>query len=397
MACCTYDGLVRTAAAVLLVSLVASCAPASAPAAKRPSPSATPSASAPASPTPSSTPLGPPGPFTYAMATVAGGLTVPWALDFAPDGAIWLTERGGTVRVIRNGALVAAPAATLRVYAQAGCEGGLLGIAVRPPDAYLFYTYSGAGGPANRISRFTMAGDALTDEKVVLDGLPAGTCYHDGGRLRFGPDGLLYFTTGEGFVAARAADRNNQAGKILRIKPDGTGLELVAWGFRNPEGLAWDAAGHLYAASNGPTGDLGLCCHDELDLVQVGGFYGWPAWAADTRTSYGQGSLPDRIPPLAESGTSTWAPSGIAFYASAPGQRAALYMAELRGEVLRRFILDPSDPAKVTAQEVVMEGQGRLRDVVPGPDGCLYVTTSNRDSRGSPRSGDDRVLKLCPR
>ena len=390
----------RTAAVALLAMLLVACAPggsAARPSARPPSPSAR-AASPSASPSASPTELAPPGPFNYTVATVAEGLVVPWALDFAPDGAIWLTERGGTVRVIRNGALVAAPALSLHVMAQAGCEGGLLGIALHAPDAYLFYTYSGGGGPTNRISRFTMAGDTLTDEKVILDGLPAGSCYHDGGRLRLGPDGLLYFTTGEGFVASRAADRNNQAGKIFRVKSDGSGLEMVAWGFRNPEGLAWDPAGHLYAASNGPTGDLGLCCHDELDLIQPGQhFYGWPAWAANTRTSYGQGALPDRVPPLAESGGSTWAPSGIAFFAASAGQRPALYMATLKGESLRRFIIDPADPAKVTAQEVVFEGQGRLREVVAGPDGCLYLTTSDRDGRGSPRPGDDRVLKLCPR
>lgn len=381
---------------MLLATLVTACAPAAASPSQPRSAAPTASLSA-APPAPSPSALGAPGPFNYTVATVATGLAVPWALDFAPDGAVWLTERGGTVRVIRNGALVPGPALTLRVLAQSGCEGGLLGIALRPPDAYLFYTYSGAAGPTNRISRFTVSGDTLTDEKVVLDGLPGGACYHDGGRLRFGPDGRLYFTTGEGFVAARAADRNSQAGKILRMQPDGTGLEMVAWGFRNPEGLAWDPAGHLYAASNGPTGDLGLCCHDELDLIQPGGFYGWPAWAAGTRTSYGQGSLPDRIPPVAESGSATWAPSAIAFYASAADQRPALFMAELKGGALRRFVFDPADPARVTAQEIVLEGQGRLREVVAGPDRCLYLTTSDRDGRGTPNAGDDRLLKLCPR
>ena len=115
---------------------------------------------------------------------------------------------------------------------------------------------------------------------MLLDGIPGGTCYHFGGRIKFSPDGLLYVTTGEGFVAGRAADPNNLSGKILRMHEDGSGREVFAWGFRNPQGLAFDSGGRLYASNNGPTGDLGLCCHDEVDLVQQGGFYGWPEWAA---------------------------------------------------------------------------------------------------------------------
>jgi glucose/arabinose dehydrogenase len=299
------------------------------------------------------------------------------------------------VRVVRGGALLPNPALTLNVVTQSGCEGGLLGIAVREPYVYLYYTYAGAGGNANRVSRFTMEADRLASEQVLLDGIPGGACYHFGGRIKFGPDGWLYLTTGEGFIASRAADPNNLNGKILRIHEDGSGREIFAWGFRNPQGIAFDAEGRLFASNNGPTGDLGLCCHDEVDLVQQGGFYGWPAWAGNLRTSY-QGSLPPRIPPMAESGSDVWAPSGITLYAPAKDQRATLLVTELRGQVLRRFLLDAANPAVVAAQEVVLQGQGRLRDVVAGPDGCLYVLTSNRDTRGSPQASDDRLLKLCP-
>lgn len=388
----------RLALAAALLTACAPGGPAPRPVAHSPSPAPT-SAPSPPGPSPVPAALAEPGAFNYALTVAAGGLTVPWAVDFAPDGAAWITERPGTVRVLRDGNLAAAPALTLAVVAQPGCEGGLLGLALKAPSAYVYYTRAGAGGPVNRISRFTMEGDRLTGEQVVLDGIPAGSCYHDGGRLKFGPDGLLYFTNGEGFVAARAADPGGLSGKVMRLHPDGTGLEMVGWGFRNPQGLAWDGAGRLYASSNGPTGDLGLCCHDELDLVRDRAFYGWPDWAGTQRTSFG-GSLPARVPPLAESGSTTattWAPSGLAFFAGARGERPALFMAELKGEALRRFVLDPSDPAKVLSSDVVMQGQGRLRDVVAGPDGCLYVTTSDRDGRGSPRAGDDRLLRLCPR
>jgi len=331
--------------------------------------------------------------------SVAQELVAPWAIDFAKDGSAWLTERPGRVRVIRNGRLLTDPAVTISVATANGCEDGLLGIAIGEPYVYVYYTYSGSGGNTNRVSRFSISGDKLVSEQVLVDGIPGGTCYHFGGRLKLGPDGWLYFTTGEGFVASRAADPNSLSGKVMRVHVDGSGREVVAWGFRNPQGLAFDSMGRLYVSNNGPTGDLGLCCNDEVDLVQRGGFYGWPEWAASTRTSYPQGSLPAaRIPPVAESGRSTaWAPSGMTFYAPSRDEMPTLLLAELKGEALRRLVIDPADPAKVTSQEIVLQGQGRLRDAVAGPDGCLYLLTSNRDSRGTPRPGDDQVLKLCPR
>ena len=384
------------AAGLLALALMTACSsgsqakPAtSARTSSSPAAAASPSASA------TTAPLKAPGPFHYTTATVAQDLVAPWSLDFAKDGAIWLTERPGRVRVIRNGALVGDPALTLSVYTVSGCEGGLLGLAVKEPYVYLYYTYN--GGAANRVSRFTNAGDKLSSEQVLLDNIPGGTCYHYGGRIKFGPDGLLYVSTGEGFVAARAADRNNLSGKILRMHDDGSGQEVFAWGFRNPQGLAFDAAGHLYVSSNGPTGDLGLCCHDEVDYVQQGAFYGWPAFAGGTRTSFGQGSLPNRAGPLAESGGSTvWAPSGMAFFPASKGEQPTLFLAELKGTSLRRFVIDAADPNRVNAQEIVFGGAGRLRDAEAGPDGCLYVLTNNRDSRGTPGAGDDKIVKLCP-
>jgi aldose sugar dehydrogenase len=393
----SVSGVLRRAAVVLLSALtVAACAGGSGGKAQsRPTVSASANVTEPATPAPT---LGPPSALQLTQQAVAQNLVAPWGLSFAGDGAIWLTERPGRVRVIRNGQLLADPALTLQVATGTGCEDGLLGIAVQQPYAFLYYTYAGSGGNVNRVSRFTIAGDRLTSEQVLVDGIPGGACYHFGGRLKVGADGWVYFTTGEGFVASRAADPNGLSGKILRVHPDGTGREVYAWGFRNPQGLAFDASGRLYASSNGPTGDLNLCCRDEVDLVQQGGFYGWPEWAATTRTSYPQGSLPAaRVPPIAESGDSTvWAPSGMTFYAPKASERQTLILAELRGETLRRFVIDPADPAKVTSQEIVLQGKGRLRDAVAGPDGCLYVLTSNRDTRGTPRSGDDQVLKLCP-
>jgi glucose/arabinose dehydrogenase len=388
--------VLRRAFPVLLAVLtVAACGGGGSGAKSAATPSARPSPAATATAVPT---LAPPGALQLTQQAVAQNLVAPWALAFAADGAIWLTERPGRVRVVRNGQLLADPALTLQVATGSGCEDGLLGIAVQGPSAFLYYTYAGSGGNTNRVSRFTISGDKLTSEQVLVDGIPGGACYHFGGRLKLGPDGWLYFTTGEGYVASRAADPNGLNGKILRVHTDGSGREVYAWGFRNPQGLAFDAAGRLYASSNGPTGDLNLCCRDEVDLVQQGGFYGWPEWAATTRTSFPQGSLPAaRVPPIAESGDSTvWAPSGMTFYSPSKTERPTLLLAELKGEALRRFVIDAADPAKVTSQEVVLQGRGRLRDAVAGPDGCLYVLTNNRDTRGTPRAGDDQVLKLCP-
>ena len=345
---------------------------------------------------PTATALTSPGPLNLTVKTVADGLVAPWALAFAENGTIWLTERPGRVRIIRHGQLLAPPALTLKVVTASGCESGLLGIAVKEPNVFLYYTYAGSGGNTNRISSFTIQGDSLVNEKVLLDGIPGGACYHFGGRLKLGPDGFLYATTGEGYVPSRAASASNLSGKILRLHPDGTGREVFAWGFRNPQGIAFDASGRLYASNNGPTGDLGLCCHDEIDYVQQGAFYGWPEFAGTVRTRYGQDGMPaQRTGPIAESGNTTWAPSGITFYSPRAGEQATLLVAELRGQALRRLIIDPTDPSKVTAQEVVLQGKGRLRDVVAGPDHCAYLLTNNRDTRGTPQAGDDHVFQLC--
>ena len=364
------------------------------PTTPRPTPSPSPSASSSPAPSPSSVAA---GPLRFRVGSVATGLTAPWAIAFAPDGSLWFTERPGRVRVVRNGRLLAAPALTLNVSQQPGCEGGLLGLAFQGAYAFVFYTYAGGAGNVNRLSRFAVSGNTLTGEKVLLDRIPGGSCYHDGGRLKLGPDGYLYVSTGDTFQAYRAATPTGLNGKILRIRPDGGGEEMFAWGFRNPQGLAFDARGRLYASMNGPTGDLLPCCHDAVYLVQQGGFHGWPWYAANTPTGYSGGGRPaSYVHPVAESGSSaTWAPSGITFFSS-PGRGPVLLVAELRGSAIRLIAIDPDDPHRVVSQRIVLSGFGRMRDIVQGPDGCAYALTSNNDGRGTPGPQDDRVLRLCP-
>lgn len=341
------------------------------------------------------------------VAEIARGLEAPWSLAFLRDGTILVTERPGRVRVVRGGRLIAAPAARLAVDATG--EAGLLGIALHPrypqqPFVYLYYTRA-AGALRNRVSRFRLvsggfAGLRLVGEKVLLDRIPGGTI-HDGGRIAFGPDGMLYVGTGDSGRPELAPQRSSLAGKILRLRPDGSipagnpfpGSPVWSYGHRNVQGLAWDRSGRLYASEHGPTGEFGLCCHDEVNLIRRGGFYGWPLWAGRTAAArpaqIGLRRAPAAIPPVAESEGATWAPSGIAFLGR------SLFVATLRGERLRRFDFDPRRASRVVRQAAVLQSRGRLRDAVRGADGCLYVLTSNRDGRGDPRPGDDRLLKLC--
>jgi glucose/arabinose dehydrogenase len=396
---------------LVLSSLLAACSqgqpnptPTHARASASPPTSAAPSAGA-----------GTPGPLSLNPQVLAGGLQVPWELGFLPDGRILVTERPGRLRVIDHGQLNPNPVLTLPVVAGSGIESGLLGLAVHPrypnPAAvYVYYTYRGGGGTTNRVSRFDAvnggpAGLTLTNEHPILDGIPGGQCCHFGGRIRFGPDGDLYVTAGDGQVPTRALSTGSPNGKILRVADDGSipsgnpfpGSAVFAYGLRNPQGLAWDGAGHLYVSNNGPTGEFGLLHHDEVDLVQPGGFYGWPVMAGNLATGQpAPAGLPSRLPTLIESGNDTWAPSGMTFYTPSRNQQPTLLVATLKSGNLLRLTIDPANPGHLLAQQPLLNAFGRLRDAVSGPDGCLYVLTSNQDGRGQPQPQDDRVLRSCP-
>jgi len=317
--------------------------------------------------------------------TVLTHLEVPWALAFAPDGQLFFTERPGRLRVVTNGKLAAEPVARLPVNA-AG-EGGLLGLALDPDfgrthHLYVCYTAAKRGGPVNRISRLTLNAGRAGDERVLLDDMP-GAGIHDGCRLKFGPDGKLYATMGDAGQSPRAQRRDSLSGKILRIDADGSvpddnpfrGSPVWSVGHRNPQGLAWDAAGRLWESEHGST------AHDEINLIQRGHNYGWPeVRGRETREGF--------VPPMLESGDDTWAPSGIAIL------HDTLYVAALRGQRLLKIAIAGG---KVGDATTLLKGEyGRLRDVVVGPDGALWVATNNRDGRGSPHADDDRILKVVP-
>jgi glucose/arabinose dehydrogenase len=320
-----------------------------------------------------------------AVEVVAARLEAPWALAFAPDGRLFVTERPGRIRVIRDGRLEPQPVATLPAAAVG--EAGLMGLALDPGFAanghlYTCYTADRSGRLVNRVARLTLRGATAGPEHVLLDDLP-GAGIHDGCRLKFGPDGLLYVTTGDAAEPPLAQRRDSLAGKILRLTPDGgvpadnpfPGSFIFTVGHRNPQGLAWHGSGRLFAAEHGPS------AHDEVNLIVAGRNYGWP-------DVYGQGGDRRYAEPLLESGRDTWAPSGIAIAGD------DLYIAALRGRRLLRVRLPP-DGARVAQLDALLDGtHGRLRDVVVGPDGALYVATSNRDGRGSPAPDDDRILRV---
>lgn len=321
---------------------------------------------------------------------VADGLRVPWGVAFLPDERAVLTERdSGRVLVQPTGAGARArPVEVGRVSARTGGEGGLLGVAVSPDfgtDRTLFLYVSTERD--NRVVRARLDGDRLGDPTPVLTGIPTAS-NHDGGRLAFGPDGHLYVSTGDALDADLAQDRESLAGKILRITPDGDPAPDNPWnspvysmGHRNVQGLAFDDDGNLWAS------EFGEQTWDELNLVRRGGNYGWPVMEGNDVHDPSSGA--DRsafLPPAVVWNPGRNSPSGLAWY------RGRLWLGALRGERLWSVPVVDGDTGQPEAWYV---GEvGRIRTVVATPRGELWITTSNRDGRGTPAPGDDRVLSV---
>jgi glucose/arabinose dehydrogenase len=319
--------------------------------------------------------------------TVAGGLEVPWDLAFLPDGRALVTERPGRVRLLsETGRLQRQPVAEVEVE-DAG-EGGLLGVVVDPDFernrfAYLYRTTSGG----NEVARYRMSGDRLEEDAVVVRGVRAGVI-HNGGRMRFGPDGNLYVTSGEAGQDDLAQQPASLNGKILRLTPEqfrrgGGRPQIYSTGHRNPQGLDWQpGTGRLVSDEHGPDGN------DEINFIRRGANYGWPRVNGDEN----EGGLeaPEAVYP------DSIAPSGSTFVRK-PGSAwtGDFLIGALVGEQLRRLTIDRS--GRITRNEALFEGEyGRLRTVVEGPDGALMVLTNNQDGRGSPNDGDDRILRVVP-
>ncbi|MCO8269112.1 PQQ-dependent sugar dehydrogenase [Actinoplanes sp. TRM 88003] len=314
--------------------------------------------------------------------TVATGLSVPWGLGFLPDGSALVAERN-SARVLRVRPGSAPVTVTTIAGVAATGEAGLLGLAVSPTFAQdnLVYVYF-TSATDNRISRFRL--DAPQTQTVILSGL-AKASIHDGGRIAFGPDGMLYAGVGDAGVTSNAQNQQSRNGKILRMRPDGgvpatgnpfPGSLVYSLGHRNPQGLAWDAQGRLYAA------EFGQNTWDEVNQIVAGANYGWPVVEGRSNdTRYRN--------PIVVWTTAEASPSGAAIDGS------TMYVAALRGQRLWSVPLDGAGGAG--APVASLQGQyGRLRTVERAPDGALWVTTSNRDGRGTPTTEDDRILRFPP-
>jgi glucose/arabinose dehydrogenase len=301
-----------------------------------------------------------------ARRTIATGLSVPWGIAFLPGGDALVAERT-TGRILRIGGGRRRVAMRVPGVNTGAGEGGLLGLAVSPTYTRdrLVYAYFTSSSD-NRIVRFRLGGRVRT----VLTGL-ASAGIHNGGRIAFGPDGKLYAGVGDAGNTAFAQNRNSLNGKILRMNPDGSGLRVWSLGHRNVQGLAWDARGRLWAS------EFGQDTFDEVNLIRRGRNYGWPLVE-------GRG---DRFTnPVVTWRTPEASPSGVAVIGS------NLYVAALRGECVWRI---PLRGASLGEPRRMLAGRyGRIRTVVAAPDGTLWVATSNRDGRGSPRAGDDRIVAI---
>lgn len=336
----------------------------------------------------------------YEVETVVQGLRVPWDLAFASDDRMFVTERPGRVRVVRDGVLEDEPFAELDVWSQS--EAGLMGIALDPAFAenghvYVCYTYiDEQRGPTNRVARLTDADGIGTDHTVVFDGMP-GARNHNGCRIRFGPDDKLYVTMGDAQNADLAQDPASPAGKVLRLNPDGSvpddnpiaGNPLFTLGHRNAQGIDWHPdTGEPFITEHGPSDN------DEINVLVAGSNYGWP----EVRGIAEDPAYEDPIKKY----TPTLALAGATFYTGGPlplHWTNSFFFTTLKDQHLRRLALatGPDGRWTVVGDEKLLEDEfGRLRAVVQGPDGYLYVTTSNRDGRGSPGRFDDKVLRIVP-
>ena len=318
---------------------------------------------------------------------VAERLEIPWEIVFLPDGTLLVTERPGRLLYIGEDRQVI----EVSGVAHRG-EGGLLGLALHPRfssnrQIYLYLTTAQEGGLTNRVERYTFSNGSLSDRRVIIEGIP-GAANHDGGRIAFGPDGMLYVGTGDAGSAERAQDTNSLAGNILRLAEDGStpvdnpfGNAVYSYGHRNVQGLAWDSRGQLWATEHGRSGvQSGF---DEVNKIVKGANYGWPQIQGDQMQ---EGMV---APELHSGATETWAPSGMTIL------NGHIIFAGLRGEAL--YTADISSGEAQALRAYLRGKYGRLRTVVIGPDDMLYILTNNRDGRGRPSAPDDRIIKIDPR
>ena len=321
---------------------------------------------------------------------IAEGLQAPRSIDISKDGRIFVSEKRGSIRVVDNGTLLTEPVGDIK--AENIGDAGLLGLTLHPNFTqnhlfYVYYTYSNSTGLFNKVLMLTESNNRIIDSKTILDGIPSDE-YRDGGRIKFGPDGKLYVSTGDASIPELSQDLDSLAGKILRTNEDGTipqdnpfsNSPVYAYGFRNVQGLAWAPnSGALYSSDQGGAGN------DEINLISPGKNYGWPHEECNSSDD------DNRYTPPVLCFNPSLEPSGIAFaFSNKLGYQNHLIVATLKGSHLRDIDFDSG------SQNTILVGYGRIIDLVESEDGSIFVLTSNTDGRALPQQGDDKILRLTP-
>ena len=342
---------------------------------------------------------------------VAENLEIVWSIVFAPDGRMFFTERPGRVRLIENGKLRAAPFFTVPDIELSG-ESGLMGMVLHPNFAanhfvYLAYAYQGAAKEQNvRVVRYRETGETLVEPKTIIEAIPASK-FHAGTRLRFGPDGKLYITTGDATKQKRAQNLSSINGKTLRLNDDGTipndnpfvnkkdaRPEIWSYGHRNAQGMDFQPeTGLMFQTEHGPSIIDGVSLFkrtggDEVNIVEKGKNYGWDKISHNMTKSGMETPIIEFSPAIA--------PGSGMFYRGSlfPEFKNNFLFGALKGEMIVRLVLDGR---KIVSRDNLLEKQyGRIREVAEAPDGSIYFSTSNRDGRGNAAANDDRILRITP-
>jgi glucose/arabinose dehydrogenase len=335
-------------------------------------------------------------------ATIISGLDTPWEIFWGPDDHIWFTERQGTVSRINPATGQRNIILTITDIIETG-ESGLLGLTLHPefpdePFVYLVYTYPQGSTIKEKLVRYTWNGSYLENPFILIENINGNT-NHNGSRLAFGPDGKLYMSTGDAWTTGYAQNLNYLNGKILRINDDGSipddnpfpGKFIWSYGLRNSQGLVFSPAGILYGSEHGPNTD------DELNILEAGRNYGWPA-------VNGYCDLPEEISFCNENNVSepiaAWTPTlavaGIDYYnhSDIPEWQNSILMTTLKAGRLVSLKLSADGLSVIEQADWLVSHYGRLRDICVSPDGRVFLAVSNRDGRGTPRPGDDRIVEI---
>ena len=319
---------------------------------------------------------------------VVDGLNNPWEIVFGPNGDIYFTERDGRIWKMSESGV----AKVIQTFPKSGSvEGGTLGLALHPEfeenkKIYVYQTNLELEFYQNKVFSFEVDENTLSNKQLILDGIP-GAPWHDGGRIKFGPDQKLYISTGDAINPGWSQDLSSLAGKILRINSDGTipddnpfdSSPVFSYGHRNPQGLAWSSDGMFVSSEHGPSGEQGYG-HDEINVILKGKNYGWP-------NIVGNSSDENFVNPITHSGQLTWAPSGMVFYDSEKisSFNEKFLVGTLRGEHL--MVVDIDNNGSLISTEKFFEGEfGRIRTAQIDPDGNLYLLTAN--------GNNDKIIRI---